>query len=105
VQDQLLPLLARLGPSLPHIPHILTRLRTLSALHASAAEFQSAIGTLEQEQQKLDEALNELEGAVETVEKNLEDNRGVVRGNVASLDSRVEALLARLEELSRTAPV
>lgn len=48
------------------------------------------------------EALSELEGAVETVEQSLEDNRGVVKGNVAGLESRVETLLGRLEELSRT---
>lgn len=105
VQEQLLPLLSRLGPSLPHIPHILTRLRTLSALHTSAAEFQSTLGTLEREQQKLHEALVELEGAVETVEKSLEDNRAVVRGNVTGLESRVGALLSRLEGLSRPALV
>jgi nuclear migration protein JNM1 len=105
VQEQLLPLLSRLGPSLPHIPHILTRLRTLSALHTSAAEFQSTLDTLEQEQQKLHEALGELEGAVETVEKSLEDNRAVVRGNVTGLESRVGALLSRLEGLSGPALV
>jgi len=104
-QDQLLLLLSRLGPSLPHIPHILTRLRTLSTLHASAAEFQTTLSSLEQEQQKLHEALRELEGAVETVEKSLDGNRGVVRGNVAGLESRVEALLGRLEELSRSTSV
>ena len=105
VQDQLLPLLSRLGPSLAHLPHILTRLRTLSTLHASAAEFQTSLGSLEQEQQKLHEALSELEGAVETIEKSLEDNRGVVRGNVEGLENRVDVLLGRLEELSRTASV
>lgn len=105
MQDQLLPLLSRLGPSLPHIPHILTRLRTLSALHASAAEFQTTLSSLEQEQQKLHEALGDLQAAVGTVEKSLEDNRGVVRGNVAGLESRVDSLFGRLEDLSRTASV
>ncbi|KAF9467253.1 Dynamitin-domain-containing protein [Collybia nuda] len=102
MQEQILPLLSRLGPSLPHIPHILARLRTLSSLHTSAAEFQGTLEGLEQEQLKMREALNELEGAVETVEKSLEDNRGVIKGNVAGLESRVEALLERLEQLSRT---
>jgi nuclear migration protein JNM1 len=48
------------------------------------------------------EALNELEGAVQTVEQSLEDNRGVVKGNVAGLESRIETLLGRLEELGRS---
>lgn len=102
IQDQLLPLLARLGPSLPHIPHILTRLRTLAALHTSAGEFQSTLETLEEEQRKTREALGELEVAVQTVEASLEENRNVVRGNVGGLEGRVDTLLRRLEELGRS---
>ncbi|GLB37245.1 putative dynamitin [Lyophyllum shimeji] len=102
IQEQLLPLLHRLGPSLPHIPHILTRLRTLAALHTSAAEFQETLESLEREQQKMHEALTELEGAVKTVESSLDENRTVVKGNVAGLESRVDSLLGRLEELSRS---
>ncbi|EGO25206.1 hypothetical protein SERLADRAFT_465021, partial [Serpula lacrymans var. lacrymans S7.9] len=78
--DNLLPLLTRLAPSLPHIPHILTRLRTLSALHASAAEFQGTITTLEEEQRRTREALDALNGAVAEVESSLEANRGTVSG-------------------------
>lgn len=102
IADQILPLLTRLGPSLPHIPHILTRLRTLSALHASAGEFQSTLEGLEEEQRKMHEALMELDGAVSTVEKSLDENRGLVRGNVSGLEGRVDALLRRLEELGRS---
>ncbi|KAG6813676.1 hypothetical protein H0H92_008524 [Tricholoma furcatifolium] len=101
VQDTILPILSRLGPALPQIPHILTRLRTLAALHTSAAEFQDTLQGLEEEQRKMHEALTELDGAVKTVEASLEDNRSVVKGNVAGLESRVDTLLNRLEELSR----
>jgi nuclear migration protein JNM1 len=101
VQEQLLPLLTRLGPSLPQIPHILTRLRTLSALHTSAAEFQGTLESLEEEQRKMREALEELNGAVKTVEGSLDENQGLVKGNVSGLEERVEGLLRRLEELSR----
>ena len=79
----------------------MTRLRTLSALHTSAAEFQETLKSLEDEQQKAREALTELEGAVETVERSLEGNRAVVRGNVGGLESRIEVLLGRLDELGR----
>lgn len=48
------------------------------------------------------EALNELKEAVETVETSLEDNRGVVKGNVGGLETRVDSLLGRLEELGHT---
>ena len=101
VQEQLLPLLTRLGPSLPQIPHILTRLRTLSTLHTSASEFQSTLEDLEEEQRKMREALTELDGAVKTVESSLDANQDVVKGNVSGLEDRVDSLLRRLEDLSR----
>ncbi|KAG5646285.1 hypothetical protein DXG03_003881 [Asterophora parasitica] len=101
IQEQVLPLLSRLSPSLPQIPHILTRLRTLAALHTSAAEFQDTLQSLEQEQQKIHEALTEFESAVTTVETSLDENRDVVKGNVAGLEGRVDSLLSRLEELNR----
>ncbi|KAJ7124890.1 Dynamitin-domain-containing protein [Mycena epipterygia] len=102
IQDQILPLLSRLGPSLPHIPHILTRLRTLSALHTSAGQFESTLEGLEEDQRKMREALGELEGAVKTIEKSLEENRGVVKGNVGGLEGRVDTLLKRVDELGRS---
>ncbi|KAI6098967.1 Dynamitin-domain-containing protein [Pisolithus croceorrhizus] len=100
-QDVVLPLLSRLAPSLPHIPHILTRLRTLSALHGSAAEFQSTVAALEEEQKRTREALDALKTAVESVEGSLEANRNTVAGNVGSLEGRVDNLLNRLESLSK----
>ncbi|KAF9245040.1 Dynamitin-domain-containing protein [Melanogaster broomeanus] len=100
-QDAVLPLLSRLTPSLPHIPHILTRLRTLSTLHGSAAEFQSTMTSLEEEQNRTREALEALKGAVTDVEASLEANRSTVAGNVKSLEDRVDIVLSRLEELSK----
>ncbi|KAH0827604.1 hypothetical protein J3R83DRAFT_4329 [Lanmaoa asiatica] len=100
-QDAVLPLLSRLAPSLPHIPHILTRLRTLSALHGSAAEFQSTMAAFEEEQRRTREALDALKDAVVDVEASLEANRTTVAGNVGSLEDRVEKVLIRLEEVSK----
>ncbi|KAJ7078925.1 Dynamitin-domain-containing protein [Mycena belliarum] len=101
IQDQILPLLSRLGPSLPHIPHILTRLRTLSALHSSAGQFESTLEGLEEDQRKIREALGELENAVKTIEQSLEENRSVVKGNVGGLEGRVDILLKRVGELGK----
>lgn len=101
IPEHLVPILSRLGPSLPQIPHILTRLRTLSALHTSAADFQTTLEDLEKEHQKIHEALIELNDAVGTVEKSLDENRDVVKNNVAGLEGRVTTLLQRLEELGR----
>lgn len=100
-QDAVLPLLSRLGPSLPHIPHILTRLRTLSSLHGSASEFQSTMSALEEEQRRTREALEALNSAVTNVEASLEANRSTVAGNVSNLEDRVDKVLNRLEEVAK----
>ena len=99
LQEQLLPLLARLAPHLPHLPHMLTRMRTLSSLHAAAADFQGSIGALEQEQLRGRTRLEVLTRAVEGVEKSLEENAAVVRGNVGGLEERVDKLMQRLDAL------
>jgi len=101
LQEQLLPLLSRLGPLIPHIPHILTRLRTLSALHSSATQFQTNLEDLEEEQKKIHNSLLELDAALTTVENSLDENRDVVKNNVAGLEKRVNGLLERLEDLQR----
>lgn len=100
LQEQITPLLTRLVPSLPHIPHILTRLRTLSTLHTSAAEFQTTLEGLEEEEKKVREALEELSKAVNDVEKSLDDNANLVKGNVSTLEGRIDALMGRLESVA-----
>ncbi|KAJ7470854.1 hypothetical protein FB451DRAFT_1351880 [Mycena latifolia] len=73
VQDQMLPLLSRLGPSLPHI---LIRSRTLSALHSSAGQFESTLEGLEDQRKNAGGARRS---------KSLKGSRGVVKGNVGGL--------------------
>lgn len=102
ITNDIIPILHRLNPALPQIPHILTRLRTLSTLHTSAGEFRKDMESLEDEQAQIKESLDELESAVETVEKSLEDNRKIVGGNVEGLEKRVDDLSRRLDELERT---
>ncbi|KAH9858582.1 hypothetical protein C2E23DRAFT_880053 [Lenzites betulinus] len=99
LQEQLAPVLTRLGPLLPHIPHILTRLRTLSALHTSAAGFQKTLEGLEEEQHRMRGALEELQRAVEGVEKSLGENETLVRGNVRDLEDRIEGVGRRMDDL------
>ncbi|KAF6760029.1 Dynamitin-domain-containing protein [Ephemerocybe angulata] len=99
--EQLLTIVNRIAPSLPQIPHILSHLRTLSNLHSAAGEFQDTLKDLEQEQQKIHGGLQQLQAAVETVEHSLEENRTVVKDNVSGLDTRVNELLKRLEDIKR----
>ncbi|KIJ49520.1 hypothetical protein M422DRAFT_27886 [Sphaerobolus stellatus SS14] len=99
LQESLQPVLQRLSPMLPHIPHILARLRTLSTLHTSAAAFQETLQGMEEEQRRVRAALEELEKAVEAVEKSLDENGPVISSNVAGLDVRVEELNKRMTAL------
>lgn len=97
--SDIIPILHRLNPALPQIPHILTRLRTLSALHASAGDFQTTLESVEDEQLRVKESLGELETDVRTVENSLEENRSIVNGNVEGLEKRVNDLFKRLDSL------
>ncbi|KAI0793983.1 hypothetical protein C8Q74DRAFT_1314911 [Fomes fomentarius] len=102
LQEQLAPILTRLAPLLPHIPHILTRLRTLSALHTSAAGFQKTLEGLEEEQRRVRAALEDLQRAVEGVEKSLQENENLVKGNVRELEDRIDGLGRRVEDIKVT---
>ncbi|KAJ3713327.1 Dynamitin-domain-containing protein [Lentinula raphanica] len=102
IPNDIIPILHRLNPALPQIPHVLTRLRTLSALHTSAGEFQRALENLEDEQSQMKESLDELESAVGTVEESLQENRKIVGANVEGLEKRINDLQRRLDELGRS---
>jgi nuclear migration protein JNM1 len=97
--EQLGPLLTRLGPALPQIPHVLGRLRTLAALHTAAGDFERTLSGLESEQRRERSTLEELSAAVGEVEKSLEANRMLVEGNVKGLEERVGNVAERLEKL------
>ncbi|KAH8979119.1 Dynamitin-domain-containing protein [Lactarius akahatsu] len=99
LQEQLAPALSRLVPALPQIPHILARLRTLATLHTSAAQFANALSALEEEQRQSREALDALTQAIEGVDGSLSENGRVVKGNVAGLEERIDALTTRLDKL------
>jgi len=68
-------------------------------LHSSATQFQTDLEDLEEEQRKMHSSLLELESAVQTVEKSLDENREVVKNNVTGLERRVNSLLERLDDL------
>jgi nuclear migration protein JNM1 len=93
------PVLTRLSAQLPQIPHLLARLRTLSALHSSAAIFDETLTSLEGEQQQVRKTLEELNGAVDVVEERLQENEKVVKGNISDLERRVEDIIERLKKL------
>ncbi|QRV96628.1 dynamitin domain-containing protein [Ceratobasidium sp. AG-Ba] len=96
---ELAPLLQRLAPNLTTIPAVLARLKTLSALHASAAGFGESVTGLEEDQRRTRAGLAELEEAVQGLESSIGENERTVRGNVEGLETRIAALEERLAGL------
>lgn len=101
LQGDILPLLTRLSQHLPTLPHILTRLRTLSALHTSAAAFEATLKDLEDEQKKVRQGLGELSAAVTRVEQTFTENEAMAARNVKGLEQRIDSLFSRLESLNK----
>lgn len=99
LQAELTPILQRLAPHLPSIPHILARLRTLSSLHAAAAEFQRTVSAIESEQVNQRSGMDELLRAIERLEDSVGENGEVARRNVEGLEGRIAGLEQRLEAL------
>ena len=100
LQAELTPILQRLAPHLPSIPHILTRLRTLSSLHAAAAEFQRTLSAVESEQANQRSGMDELLRAIERLEDSVSENGEVARRNVEGLEGRIAGLEQRLQALA-----
>lgn len=92
-------ILQRLSPALPTIPHLLTRLRTLSTLHASASGFASGLAELEEEQRKTRASLDEINRAIEVLENTFAANSHTMSGNLEGLQARLEDVQARLVKL------
>ena len=99
LQAELTPILQRLAPHLPSIPHILTRLRTLSSLHAAASEFQRTLTAIENEQTNQRSGMDELLRAIERLEDSVSENGEVARRNVEGLEGRITGLESRLQAL------
>ena len=57
------------------------------------------ISALEEEERQSREALDALTQAIEGVEESVSENGRVVKGNVAGLEERIDALTARLDKL------
>lgn len=97
--DALFTLLPRLDPLLPLTPRLLTRLRSLSTLHSSAATFGETLRGLQDEIGKLGESEKGLKEVLEGLEKSVGENDERLRGNLQGLEGRVGEVVRRLDQL------
>ncbi|WAR56522.1 hypothetical protein PtB15_7B371 [Puccinia triticina] len=90
--DRLYSLLPRLEPLLPLVPHLLSRLRSLTHLHASADSFHA----------RLDDALNGLRATSDRtayLSKLLSTIQNNANANHSLVDQRIDGLLLALDRL------
>lgn len=98
--DELFALLPRIDPLLPLAPRLLTRLQSLSTLHASAATFSESLSSLKGQVDALGESEQGLKEVIDGLEKSFEENEARVKGNLEAMDKRVAAVVERLDRLT-----
>jgi nuclear migration protein JNM1 len=93
---QILPTITSLQPLLPVV---LERLRSLSVIHAGAADARGELddvvrrqGEIRQEVQRWREAVEKVEGQMEEMKEGMKENVGVVGGMVRGVEERMDAL-------------
>lgn len=94
--DALFALLPRLDPLLPLTPRLLSRLRSLSSLHASAATFDSTLSGVREEVRRLGEGESGLREVLEGLEASMAENDAKVKGNLSGLEERIGRLIERM---------
>ena len=74
------------------LPTIVDRLYTLQDLHQQAMEFSSSLKALEAAQSELSNNLGGHEQLLQDVQKTFTNNVDLIQSNVASLETRINAL-------------
>ncbi|EXJ78356.1 hypothetical protein A1O3_09517 [Capronia epimyces CBS 606.96] len=95
---QLLPSIQNLQPLLPVV---LERLRTLSVIHAGAAEAKNSLDAVEKRQAEMRDEIRQWRDAVETVEKGMSELEEAMKGNVKVVGEMVSGLEQRAGTLEQ----
>jgi nuclear migration protein JNM1 len=97
--DTLYACLPRIEPLLPLVPPLLTRLRSLAALHAGASTFQSTLAKLEIETANMKETDVDVKEVLDRLDEGITKQAEVMKGNWTSLNERLEQLNERVSRL------
>lgn len=90
--QSLFALLPRLDPLIPVIPPLLTRLRSLSGLHAEALGIAADLRELQSADRNVTEEQRELASIVASIQQGVTEAAGSISKNWESLQARVKAL-------------
>lgn len=97
--NTLFALLPRLDPLLPLTPRLLTRLGSLSSLHASAASFSTTLNSIQAEVSRLSEGEAGLKEILTGLEGSMNDNSNKVKRNLGGLEERIQSVVQRMDQL------
>lgn len=99
LQD-LFALLPRLDPLIPTIPPLITRLRSLSQLHAEALSIAADLRELQSSSADVSDEERELNAIVKSVHIGFTEAATGIQKNWEALQGRIQGLEGRLERLS-----
>lgn len=88
--NELYELCHRWNATSTSLPMIVTRLRTLQALHQQSASFSTRLSTLEQQQEEIVKLLETTSSAVKEVGSSLKENMTIVKENMSSLEEKMK---------------
>ncbi|KAJ8294192.1 Dynactin subunit 2 [Rhodotorula toruloides] len=98
--DALFALLPRLDPLIPLAPRLLSRLRSLSALHESATTFSTTLSSLKSEVEHLGDGEKGLKEVLSGLETSFTENEERFKGNLEAFEERMSEVVKRLDALA-----
>lgn len=97
--QSLCALLPRLDPLLPTIPPLVTRLRSLSGLHAEALDIAADLRELQAHKANASDEERELNAVVDGVQRGLSDAAVGIHNNWEALQKRIQDVESRVQAL------
>jgi len=81
------------------ITPLLTRLKTLQALHTEASQFSESIQMFSEQQASIKNQIKDLHDIMKNLSESLEVNKTIVENNIDSISKRIDQLMDRVKEL------
>jgi len=81
------------------ITPLLTRLKTLQALHTEASQFSESIQMFSEQQASIKNQIKDLHEMMGNLSESLEVNKNIIENNIDSISKRIDQLMDRVKEL------
>jgi len=81
------------------ISPLLTRLKTLQALHTEASQFSESVQMFSEQQNSIKNQIKDLHDMMSNLSESLEVNKTIIENNIDSISKRVDQLMDRVKEL------